>query len=98
MPRPARPGVHDDLLEAARNEFARRGLERARVEDVARRAGVSKGAFYLHFQSKEQAFEELLQRFMGAFEDQARRREEAEEEFRTTHARARPAELRTLQL
>jgi AcrR family transcriptional regulator len=98
MGRPPRPALRESLLEAARNEFARRGLERARVEDVARRAGVSKGAFYLHFQSKEQAFEELLQRFMGAFEDQARRREEAEEGFRTAHARTRPAALRTLQL
>ena len=74
MGRPARPGLRDALLEAARAEFAARGLERARVEDIARRASASKGAFYLHFESKEQVFEELLQRFMGAFEDQARRR------------------------
>ncbi len=98
MGRPPRPDLREALLEAARTEFARRGLERARVEDVARRAGVSKGAFYLHFETKEQAFEELLQRFMGAFEDQARRREEAEEAFRTTHARTPAAELRTRQM
>jgi AcrR family transcriptional regulator len=98
MGRPPRPDLRDALLDAARAEFARHGLERARVEDVARRAGASKGAFYLHFQSKEQAFEEILQRFMGAFEDQARRREEAEEAFRCEHAHARPAELRTRQM
>jgi AcrR family transcriptional regulator len=98
MGRPPRPELREALLEAARGEFARRGLERARVEDIARRAGASKGAFYLHFASKEQAFEEILQRFMGAFEDQARRREEAEEAFLAEHARARPATLRTRQM
>ncbi len=78
MARPSNPDAHEALLEAARVEFARRGLERARVEDVARRAGVSKGAFYLHFRSKEDAFREVLQRFLGALEDTARRRHEAE--------------------
>jgi AcrR family transcriptional regulator len=79
MPRPSNPGAHEALLDAARVEFARRGIERARVEDVARRAGVSKGAFYLHFRSKEDAFREILQRFLGALEDVARRRQETEE-------------------
>lgn len=96
MGRPARPELREALLEAARIEFARRGLERARVEDIARRAGASKGAFYLHFASKEQAFEEILQRFMGAFEDQAQRREDAELAFRAAHARRTPEDLRPL--
>jgi AcrR family transcriptional regulator len=78
MARPANPDAHEALLEAARSEFARNGLERARVEDVARRAGVSKGAFYLHFRTKEDALQEILQRFMGALEEHARRRHEAE--------------------
>ncbi len=79
MPRPPRPGAHDALLEAAREEFARRGLDRARIEDVARRAGVSKGAFYLHFESKEDAFREIVQRFLGALEDHALHRHEVED-------------------
>lgn len=98
MGRPPRPELREALLEAARSEFARRGLERARVEDVARRAGASKGAFYLHFASKEQAFEEILQRFMGAFEDQARRREDAELAFQAAQAHRPPEDLRPLQL
>jgi AcrR family transcriptional regulator len=77
MARPARPGAHEALLEAARAEFARAGLAAARVEDVARRAGVSKGAFYLHFASKEDAFREILQRFLGALETLAQQRQEA---------------------
>ncbi len=79
MPRPPRPGAHAALLEAAREEFARRGLDRARIEDVARRAGVSKGAFYLHFESKDHAFREIAQRFFGALEDHALHRHEVEE-------------------
>jgi len=77
MARPARPGTHEALLEAARVEFARAGLGAARVEDIARRAGVSKGAFYLQFRTKEDAFLEILQRFIGELEGLATRREEA---------------------
>ncbi len=98
MGRPPRPDLHEALLEAARAEFAARGLERARVEDITRRAGASKGAFYLHFASKEEAFDEILQRFMGALEDQARSREEAEDCFRRDHAGRPDAELRPLQV
>lgn len=93
MGRPARPDLHEALLEGARAEFAAHGLERARVEDITRRARASKGAFYLHFSSKEEAFEEILQRFMGAMEDQVRRREEAENCFRRDHAGTKEAEL-----
>jgi AcrR family transcriptional regulator len=76
MSRTPRPGARDALLDAARDEFARHGLERARVEDISRRAGVSKGAFYLHFATKEDAFREIVSRFLGALEDHALRRDE----------------------
>src|SRR5690242_14188012 len=79
MARRPRPGAHEALLDAARDEFARVGLERARVEDIARRAGVSKGAFYLHFATKDAALREIVQRFLGALEDHVRRRHEVEE-------------------
>jgi AcrR family transcriptional regulator len=97
MPRPARPGAHDDLLEAARAEFARRGLDRARVEDIARRARISKGAFYLHFRTKQDAFAELLQRFLGALEEHARRRHDAEERFAREHGGGAPDLARFLE-
>jgi AcrR family transcriptional regulator len=79
MARTPDPGAQDALLDAARAEFGRHGPEQARVEDIARRAGLSKGAFYLHFRSKEHAFELLLQRFLSALEEHARRRHAAEE-------------------
>jgi AcrR family transcriptional regulator len=86
MARPPNPAAREALLEAARIELAAHGLAAARVEDIARRAGLSKGAFYLHFATKEQVFEELLQRFFGAMADQIARRQEAEERFIAEHA------------
>ncbi len=79
MARRPRPGAHDALLDAARDEFAKVGIERARVGDIARHAGISKGAFYLHFRTKDEAFREIVQRYLGALEDHARRRHEVEE-------------------
>lgn len=75
-PRRANPDAREAIIEAARDEFARHGVEGARVEDVARRAGISKGAFYLHFQAKEGVFREILQRFLGVLGELAARRED----------------------
>lgn len=94
MARPPRAGAHDALLDAARDEFARRGLAHARVEDIARRAGISKGAFYLHFRTKEDAFREIVQRFLGALEDHALRRDEVED--RTALARTEGTDAEAL--
>ncbi len=41
------------LCEAARETFAKRGLRGTTVDDLARAAGISKGAFYRFFDSKE---------------------------------------------
>jgi len=60
MPRPSDPHARARLLDAARTVFSDRGLDRAKVEDITTRAQLSKGAFYLHFESKEEAFRELL--------------------------------------
>ncbi|HET9554241.1 MAG TPA: helix-turn-helix domain-containing protein [Anaeromyxobacteraceae bacterium] len=76
MARRPRPGAHEALLEATRAELERGGFGGARVEAIARRAGMSKGAFYLHFRSKEEAFGEILQRFLGALEALAARPDE----------------------
>ena len=42
------------ILEAALAVFAERGLAAARLEDIAKRAGVSKGTIYLYFANKEE--------------------------------------------
>ncbi len=48
------------LLDAALQTFARNGFERATVDEIVREAGFSKGAFYVHFESKEDLFWEIL--------------------------------------
>src|SRR5260370_20937275 len=46
----ARP---EEIVAAALDVFVERGFARARLEEVARRAGVTKGTIYLYFKSKE---------------------------------------------
>ena len=59
----------DRILEAARQAFAEKGYHEATMDDVAKRIGVSKGALYLYFSSKETLFEELCRTAPGAFKD-----------------------------
>jgi AcrR family transcriptional regulator len=47
-------------MKAAQDLFSRSGFESASVSEICRLAGVSKGAFYHHFPSKQSVFMELL--------------------------------------
>lgn len=49
------------ILDAALEEFAAKGYAGARMEDIARRAGVAKGTLYLHFGDKEGLFNGLAE-------------------------------------
>ena len=53
-----RPG---EILEAALAEFTERGFDAARMEDVAKRAGISKAGVYLYFESKEALLKALIE-------------------------------------
>jgi AcrR family transcriptional regulator len=48
------------ILAAALDEFTARGYEGARLDDVAKRAGVAKGTIYLYFADKETLFQDLV--------------------------------------
>jgi len=48
------------ILAAALDEFSASGFAAARLDDVARRAGVAKGTIYLYFRDKESLFQELI--------------------------------------
>ena len=50
----------ETILSAALEEFSARGFAAARLDDVARRAGVAKGTIYLYFRDKETLFQELV--------------------------------------
>lgn len=60
MARPADPQLRTKLLAASAAEFAEKGYARATIEDITSRAGYSKAAFYLQFESKEAVFRELV--------------------------------------
>lgn len=53
------------IMDAAREEFADRGLAGARIEAIARRAGLSKQLLYHYFPSKEALFHEILEEKFG---------------------------------
>ena len=52
------------LLDAAKHIFAQDGFEAARLEDIASRAGYTRGAFYANFKSKEDIFFALLEEWV----------------------------------
>ncbi|MFT3728379.1 MAG: TetR/AcrR family transcriptional regulator [Terricaulis sp.] len=53
----ARP---EEILDAALDEFTEKGFEAARMEDIAKRAGLSKAGVYLYFPSKIALLEALI--------------------------------------
>ncbi|MFL6933845.1 MAG: TetR/AcrR family transcriptional regulator [Xanthobacteraceae bacterium] len=55
------------ILAAALDEFSLQGFAAARLDDVARRAGVAKGTIYLHFRDKETLFQELIRSVLSPF-------------------------------
>src|SRR6184192_2195102 len=85
MARPADPNAKEALMAAARAEFARRGLRGARIEDITAACGLSKGAFYLHFESKEALFGELVRAFVEAIAALQEKRLRAMQQFLEKH-------------
>jgi AcrR family transcriptional regulator len=61
------------LLEAACHVFVRDGFEASRIEDIAREAGRSRGAFYVNFSSKAEAFLALREQQFLMFEARFRK-------------------------
>src|SRR5262245_1436622 len=49
-----------EILDAALTVFAEHGYEAARLDEVARQAGLAKGTLYLYFKDKQALFENLI--------------------------------------
>ncbi|WP_158767534.1 TetR/AcrR family transcriptional regulator [Terricaulis silvestris] len=64
----ARP---EEILDAALAEFTARGFEAARMEDIAKAAGLSKAAIYLYFPSKMALLEALIEAKVAPLANQA---------------------------
>jgi AcrR family transcriptional regulator len=58
----ARPA---EILDAALKVFAEKGFAGARMDDIAKRAGVTKGTIYLYFENKEAVFKTLVRDTIG---------------------------------
>ena len=88
------------ILEAAAEVFARRGYEGARLEEIARTAGVSKALIYEHFEGKRELYAQIFRRGTDesfgtalaavAAEEQSIRRLEAGLERSSTSSRTNP--------
>jgi AcrR family transcriptional regulator len=50
----------EEILAAAFEVFAAHGYDAARIDDVARQAGIAKGTIYLYFRDKEQLFRAVV--------------------------------------
>ena len=57
-----RPG---EITQAALAAFAEKGYAATRVDEVAKRAGVSKGLLYLYFKTKEDLFKAVIRSFLS---------------------------------
>jgi AcrR family transcriptional regulator len=55
------------LLEAGLEQFSTFGIRKTNIEDLTKAAGISKGAFYLFFNSKEELFFEIVENIEQEF-------------------------------
>lgn len=67
-----REETKDRLLNSAFSVFATHGYERATIDEIVHQAGFSKGAFYVHFQSKEDLFWAMLEGRIAHLQDTMR--------------------------
>jgi len=58
----ARPG---EIVEAALDLFVEKGFAATRMDEIAKRAGVTKGTVYLYFPGKEDLFRAVVEEMMG---------------------------------
>lgn len=73
MPRPdVRVARKNQILDTAAIVFAKHGFHQARMDDIVQESGLSKGAIYWYFKSKDDIIAGLLQRFFDPEMHQAR--------------------------
>lgn len=74
-----------EILEAALEEFVRKGYIATRLEDVAKAVGVTKGTIYFYFETKEALFSAVIRHF--ARPSMRRRQDPKRMNRRSTHSR-----------
>ena len=91
--------LRDQILDAARVEFARHGLAGSRIDRIAREAHASKERLYAHFGDKEALFREVVATDVAAFYRSVTLRPDAVPEFAGDVydlGRGRPEHLRMI--
>ncbi len=82
----ARPSQEDKILEVALECFAEYGYDGTRIRQIAQRAGVTEGALYRHYSSKEAVAQSLfkyhLSKFSSALQNAAGLSVSVEEQLR----------------
>src|SRR4051812_43683931 len=61
------------ILDAAERVFAQRGVSHTSLEDIARAAGVTRGAIYWHFKNKTEVFTAMVDRVTLPMEEMVAR-------------------------
>jgi AcrR family transcriptional regulator len=62
--------VREKIIQAAIESFAQTGFDRTKMEDIAKRLGLSKGTLYLYFNSKEDLFLATCEHYLKVMRDQ----------------------------
>lgn len=62
-----RAQIHTQLLAKGQELFGLHGIRKTNVEEITRAVGISKGAFYLFYESKEALFFAILQQFEAEY-------------------------------
>lgn len=65
-----RTATTNALRRAARSQFGQRGFDQTSIDDIATAAGVTRGALYHYFDSKEQLFEAVFEEIEVELVDQ----------------------------
>ena len=61
--------TRDLILDTAERVFARRGVSRASLNEIAQVAGLTRGAIYWHFKDKAELFDAMMERVLLPMEE-----------------------------
>ncbi len=61
--------THNNIIKSAKKQFMEKGFRGASIRSICREAGVTNGAFYAHFISKEELFNHIVMPAMEGLEN-----------------------------
>lgn len=61
--------THEKILKSAKEHFSRTGFRNASIRNICKDAGVTNGAFYAHFNSKDDLFGGIVQPYIDGLDE-----------------------------